>query len=130
MTNVMRHRSAHSGPCPVLVVEDDRDLREMMLQLLAAEGFEPIPARDGIEALECLRSSREAPHVILLDMMMPRMDGWTFRAVQERDPHLAPIPVVVLSAAPRDQLASVHAAAILQKPLDYEQLIEAVSANC
>src|SRR5437870_3267633 len=126
----MHRTNTSGGRCPVLVVEDDRDLREMMLQLLAAEGFEPIAACDGIEALERLRSSAEAPHVILLDMMMPRMDGWTFRAVQEGDPDLAPIPVVVLSAAPRDQLKSVHAAAILQKPLDYERLIEVVSANC
>jgi len=116
--------------CPVLVVEDDRDLREMMAQLLAWEGFDPVCAGDGIEALERLHGDGPPPHVIVLDMMMPRMDGWTFRRIQEADPALADIPVVVLSAAPRDHLERIHAAAILQKPMDYDRLLEAVRANC
>ena len=114
----------------MLVVEDDRDLREMMIQILALAGFEPSSARDGVEALERLHGADRPPHVIVLDMMMPRMDGWTFRRIQESDPVLADIPVVVLSAAPRDRLEPVHAAAILQKPMDYDRLLEAVRANC
>jgi CheY-like chemotaxis protein len=116
--------------CPVLVVEDDRDLREMMVQLLAFEGFDPTAACDGVEALERLHGNGPPPHVILLDMMMPRMDGWTFRRIQEADPALADIPVVVMSAAPRDRLVPAHPAAILQKPLDYDRLLQVVRAHC
>ena len=102
----------------------------MMVQLLAYEGFDPTAACDGVEALARLHEAGPPPHVIVLDMMMPRMDGWTFRRIQEADPALADIPVVVLSAAPRDRLERVHAAAILQKPMDYDRLLEAVRANC
>lgn len=122
--------STHDGACPVLVVEDDQDLREMMVQLLAYEGFDPTCACDGVEALARLHEAGPPPHVIVLDMMMPRMDGWTFRRIQEADPALADIPVVILSAAPRDRLERVHAAAIIQKPMDYDRLVEAVRANC
>lgn len=116
--------------CRVLVVEDDEDLREMMAQLLRTEGFEPDLAGDGVEALDKLRSRPDHPHVILLDMMMPRMDGWTFRRQQTRDPGLADIPVVVVSAAPRDQLKSVSAAAVVPKPFDYQDLIDTLREHC
>src|SRR5215217_6053475 len=102
--------------CRVLVVEDDYDLREMMAQLLRSEGFEPEVAGDGVEALAKLHALPDHPHVILLDMMMPRMDGWAFRRQQEREPDLAGIPVVVVSAAPREQLAAISAAAVVSKP--------------
>src|SRR5215218_4757012 len=88
----------------VLVVEDDEDLREMMGHLLQAEGFRPDLAGDGAEALDKLRATPEQPDLILLDLMMPRMDGWTFRREQEGEPALANIPVVVVSAAPRESL--------------------------
>jgi two-component system chemotaxis response regulator CheY len=116
--------------CRILVVEDDADLREMMAQLLELEGFDPMVAADGQDAWEQLHTSSPPPHVIVLDMMMPRMDGWTFRAQQESDPAIRDIPVVVLSAAPREQLNAVSAAAILDKPFNYDRLLAAVRANC
>src|SRR4026209_1380362 len=83
--------------CPVLIVEDDQDLREMMAQLLTLEGYEAATVGNGREALEYLHG-RPNPHVILLDLMMPVMDGWEFHRRMEADPTLALVPVIVLSA--------------------------------
>src|SRR5689334_24744520 len=70
--------------CPVLIVEDDEDLREMMAQLLTLEGFQTATVANGREALEYLHEA-SAPDVILLDLMMPVMDGWEFRRQQQAD---------------------------------------------
>jgi two-component system response regulator MprA len=116
--------------CRILVVEDDADLREMMARLLEFEGFDPVVAFDGQDAWEQLQASDPQPHVIVLDMMMPRMDGWAFRNRQASDPSVRDIPVVVLSAAPREQLTGVIAAAILLKPFNYDRLVAAVREHC
>ena len=116
--------------CRVLVVEDDADLREMMAQILTLEGFETDTATDGADALTQLQTPGRCPDVILLDMMMPRMDGWTFVDRQAGTPAIADIPVVVLSAAPRERLRGIRAAAILQKPLNFDELIETVRTHC
>lgn len=92
-------REARCGGGPVvLVVEDDRDAREALAELLQAEGFEVVTAPNGLAALQALRAGLR-PSVIVLDVMMPVMDGWDFRAQQARDPALAGIPVVVMTAA-------------------------------
>jgi two-component system response regulator MprA len=116
--------------CRVLVVEDEADLRDMMAQILTLEGFETETATDGADALAQLQTAGHRPQVILLDMMMPRMDGWTFVNRQAETPAIAHIPVVVVSAVPRDQLRGVRAAAILQKPLNLDDLISTVRAHC
>jgi DNA-binding response OmpR family regulator len=116
--------------CRVLVVEDDADLREMMAQILTLEGFEAETATDGADALTQLQAPGRYPHVILLDMMMPRMDGWAFVDRQAATPAIADIPVVVVSAAPSDRLRGIRAAAILQKPLNIDELITAVRTHC
>src|ERR1700704_6092909 len=82
----------------VLVVDDDTDIRETIEEVLADNDFPAIGAENGAVALERLRSDVEPPCVILLDMMMPVMDGRTFRLAQQDDPTLSDIPVVVLSA--------------------------------
>jgi DNA-binding response OmpR family regulator len=112
----------------ILIVEDDAQLREMMAELLQFEGFDADVACNGQEALE--KAHEHPPHVIVLDMMMPVMDGWTFRAHQRFDAAIAHIPVVVLSAAPVERLANVRAAAVFQKPFDYDGLLSAIRANC
>ncbi len=109
----------------VLVVEDDADLRQMMAQMLTLEGFDTSTARDGQDALDHLRASRSLPDIILLDMMMPRMDGWQFYREQQADPALRGIRVVVLSAAPRDRL-DVGAAEVIGKPFNYDVLLAAL----
>jgi CheY-like chemotaxis protein len=118
-----------SPRCPVLIVEDDEDLREMMAQLLSLEGFRTITVANGREALEYLHDA-EKPQVILLDLMMPVMDGWEFRRQQRADPSLAPVPVIVLSALDQGRAATLDANAFLKKPLDFDRLLSLVRAYC
>jgi CheY-like chemotaxis protein len=123
----MTHQSiAH---CPVLIVEDDADLREMMAQLLALEGYQTAAVANGREALEYLQQEN-APNLILLDLMMPVMDGWEFRRHQQANPALAAVPVIVLSALDQSRTAGVNAEAILKKPLDFDRLLELVRLFC
>jgi CheY-like chemotaxis protein len=82
---------------PVLLVEDDLDIAEAILDVLMDEGYEVAHATNGLEALDLLRSQMK-PSLILLDLMMPDMDGPHFRQVQLSDPRLCRIPVVVVSA--------------------------------
>jgi CheY-like chemotaxis protein len=113
----------------VLIVEDDADLREMMAQLLAVEGFRAAVVSNGREALQYLEDGR-APKVILLDLMMPVMDGWEFRRQQRADPDLADVPVIVLSALDQSRTTNLEASAFLTKPLDFDRLIDLVRGFC
>jgi CheY-like chemotaxis protein len=115
--------------CPVLIVEDDEDLRDMMAQLLSIEGFQATAVANGREALEYLHTAAR-PDVILLDLMMPVMDGWEFRRRQQADPGIAEVPVIVLSALDPSRAATVDAAAFLKKPLDFDRLLELVRSHC
>ena len=115
--------------CPVLIVEDDEDLREMMAQLLTLEGYDAATVSNGREALEYLHKAT-TPNVILLDLMMPVMDGWEFRRQLEADPELAPVPVIVLSALDQVRASKIHAVAYLKKPLDFDRLLALVRTYC
>jgi CheY-like chemotaxis protein len=115
--------------CPVLIVEDDVELRDMMAELLTLEGFVATTVANGREALEYLRRG-DRPDIILLDLMMPVMDGWEFRRKQQSDPALATVPVVVLSALDHRRAAEVDAVAFLKKPLDFDRLLELVRQYC
>jgi DNA-binding response OmpR family regulator len=99
-----------------------------MAQLLAGAGFETDVASNGQEALD--KALDNPPRVIVLDMMMPVMDGWAFRAHQRYCVTLAAIPVVILSAVPVARLRNVGAAAALQKPFHENELIAAIRAHC
>jgi CheY-like chemotaxis protein len=111
----------------ILVVEDDAATRDALAMVLAAEGYSVVGAANGQEALSRLHTAPR-PDLILLDLMMPVMDGWQFRREQAQDPALAGIPVVVLSADSNVQqkAASLHAAGYLQKPVDIENLLDAI----
>jgi CheY-like chemotaxis protein len=115
--------------CPVLIVEDDEDLREMMAQLLTLEGYQTATVANGREALDYLQES-ERPQLILLDLMMPVMDGWEFRRQQRADPELAPVPVIVLSALDQARASNLEADAFLKKPLDFDHLLTLVRNYC
>jgi CheY-like chemotaxis protein len=115
--------------CPVLIVEDDVELRDMMAQLLTLEGFLATTVANGREALDYLGRG-DRPDVILLDLMMPVMDGWEFRRKQQSDPALATVPVIVLSALDHRRAAEVDAVAFLKKPLDFDRLLELVRRYC
>jgi CheY-like chemotaxis protein len=113
----------------VLIVEDDADLREMMAQLLTLEGFRAETAANGRDALDYLEKGAH-PDVILLDLMMPVMDGWEFRRRQSQNPALARVPVVVLSALDQSRAADIDGAAFLKKPLDFDRLLSLVRHYC
>ncbi len=121
------HPSVHH--CPVLIVEDDADLRDMMAQLLSLEGFIAATVSNGREALEYLHDG-DRPDVILLDLMMPVMDGWEFRRRQQADPEVSGVPVIVLSALDQSRAADVRADAFLKKPLDFDRLLALVRSYC
>jgi CheY-like chemotaxis protein len=108
----------------ILVVEDDNDIRRSVCDILEDEGFATLSARNGLEALELLRDQPTAPSVILLDLMMPVMDGWQFHLRLANDTTIPPIPVVVMSAYARDgRIASLQ---WLQKPIRLERLLSAI----
>ncbi len=115
-----------------MVVEDDDDVREALLPVLEYEGYRVRAAANGREALERLRGEEEQPCVILLDLMMPVMDGWQFRTEQLRDRSLAKIPVVVLSALgpAGPNVQTLKAAAYLQKPIDVDGLLDVIRRFC
>jgi CheY-like chemotaxis protein len=106
----------------VLVVDDETDIRAAVSELLAEEGYQVLDAANGEEALQKARAFH--PDVVLLDLMMPGMNGWEFRAQQKGDPELAQIPVIVLSALGRVQ--GLDAAGYLQKPFELDDLLTAV----
>ena len=113
----------------VLIVEDDRDTREMLGRFLELEGFEVSTAANGQLALDALR--QHAAAVIVLDLMMPVMDGWQFRQQQIHDPRLAGIPVVVVTAAgSRTSLPPIDAHGWLSKPVDLDQLLQMITPLC
>jgi DNA-binding response OmpR family regulator len=109
----------------VLIVDDEIDIREAVAELLSEEGYEVIDAGDGAEALRKARQFH--PSVVLLDLMMPGMNGWEFCAQRKGDPELERIPVIVLSALGRVQ--GIDAAGYLQKPFELDDLLSAVKAH-
>ena len=113
----------------ILVVEDDPDILKLMDAALGSEGYRVITAEDGVEALAAAR--RTPPDLIVLDLMLPRMNALQFRAEQRRDPALARIPVVCLSA-----MSHAHTVApelgtdnCLQKPIDFDRLLAVIRAH-
>ena len=117
---------------PVLVVEDHSDTREMIAELLAAEGFAVVTAENGRAGLERLIDAR--PCLVLLDLMMPVMTGWEFRRAQLSlpDSGLASVPVLLLTAVPdaQRQADQLQATDVITKPLDFGRLVETVRQHC
>ena len=120
-----------SGAPRVLIIEDDDDIREVMIEILSESGYAVCAARHGAEALAQLRTG-PTPGVILLDLTMPVMDGWTFCREKQQDPALAAIPVVVTSAvSPRDpRNDELGAATFMAKPLDFHELLASIRRHC
>lgn len=120
-------------PCArlVLVVDDDAAIRETMTAILADEGYAVVAAANGAEALDRLRASGARPCVILLDLMMPVMNGNQFFSEQQRDPELATIPVVLLSADPNvREKARAFGGDYLAKPVRIERVLDAIERHC
>jgi two-component system, chemotaxis family, chemotaxis protein CheY len=119
-------------PDVVMIVDDDPALVDGLSELLEDEGYVVATARDGLDALAQLRAGLR-PSVILLDLMMPRMDGWDFRQAQLRDDDLRDIPIVVISAA-GFSVASVRAQFgdidFVPKPPREGELLDALRRCC
>jgi CheY-like chemotaxis protein len=117
----------------ILVVEDDEDIRETLVDLLAMHGYEAVGASNGRDALDRLSAAvPELPCIILLDLMMPVMNGWQFRAAQRADPRLSQIPVVVITAH-RDTTgaeAGLDPTARLAKPVDLDEMLRVIREHC
>ena len=101
----------------------------MIERFLQLEGFSVEVAENGRQALDRLNAGVQ-PCVILLDLMMPVMDGWQFRRTQIADEQLAGIPVIVVSAAGRERITEIQADDYLSKPVDLEQLLDRVTQHC
>jgi CheY-like chemotaxis protein len=112
----------------VLVVDDDQGGLEALSDILEYEGYRVERAQNGLQALEHLKQSRPLPSLIILDLLMPVMDGWEFRTRQKEDPELAAVPVLVITAI--SATAGIDAAEILHKPIDVDALLRAVARHC
>jgi CheY-like chemotaxis protein len=116
----------------VMIVEDDGGIRESLMEVLEDNQYQPIAAANGQEAIDRLRATRDLPCVILLDLMMPVMDGREFRSIMLQDMELGAIPVVVLTAHAnlRDATEGMAAAACLKKPVQLEALLALIHRIC
>jgi CheY-like chemotaxis protein len=112
----------------VLLVEDDAELRDALLDILAAQGYQVRTAANGEEALRRVRELR--PAVIVLDLMMPVMTGGTFLELRANDPVLASVPVIVLTAQPRNVAPDADVLGVMVKPLQLARLFALIHQAC
>ena len=112
----------------ILIVDDDPDVRDSIGEALEEGGYRVTTASNGKEALRLLKEQKVRPDLILLDIMMPEMDGRGFRAEQRKDPELAAIPIVVFTAygSPKDVAKELEAAGFLKKPLRLDDLLSTI----
>ena len=109
---------------PILVVDDDLDIRESVADVFEAAGYETMTAANGQEALELLESGGPQPAFVLLDLMMPVMDGWQFHERLRDRPAMAAVPVVVFTADGKARgKAATMGAAHLDKPASVDALL-------
>jgi CheY-like chemotaxis protein len=116
---------------PILVVEDDDIIRDTLLDFLSDHGYQAVGAVHGADALSKLHET-QPPCLILLDLMMPVMDGQTFRERQLEDPNVSDIPVVVISAYNDlgTTMEAMKVDAFLPKPLHLNELLDVVQRHC
>lgn len=116
---------------PVLLVDDDPDLRDSLQLVLEMRGYEVIAARDGADALARLEGG-PLPCVVLLDLMMPGMNGAEFRDRQLGDPRLRDLPVVLLTGAGPHAVEprTASGAIVLRKPFDFDRLFDLLETFC
>lgn len=117
------------GRRTILIVEDDADIRETLQHLLEASGYRAAPASNGKVALDLIDTIGR-PCLILLDLMMPVMDGWAFLTALDQNDALVEVPIVIVSAY-TDKVASLERAQqILKKPVDIHALMDVVRQHC
>ncbi len=115
----------------ILIVEDDKDILITLQELLESAGYIAETANNGIVALENLRLAQVLPDLILLDYMMPEMDGLMFRSEQEKNPRIASIPILLMTADahPDVKQMQIGARAYIKKPLDIDKFLAAIKRN-
>ena len=116
----------------VCVIDDDADIRDILSDVLTFEGYRVLAASDGLEALELLHDQGQSCCLILLDLMMPRMNGWEFRRRQEEDPALSRIPLLLLTGAggAARAAAELNVTGAIEKPVELDTLLEAIARFC
>jgi CheY-like chemotaxis protein len=112
---------------PILVIDDDADIRESLAEILSDEGYPVRCFANGAEALDHLRHEGKAS-LIILDLMMPGMNGWAFRELQAHDERLASIPVIAMSAVADLEPASPETL-MLCKPVPLDRLLESIASQ-
>lgn len=112
----------------ILVIEDDTSIRELLVELLESEGYEVTSAVNGLEGLKFLQSKSQ-PDLILIDLMMPVMDGYSFRTEQLKNGEWSKIPTVVMSAEAnaKEKMKSFSITAFLSKPVELDTILRTVS---
>ena len=115
-------------PTTVMLVDDEDDARGSLAALLREHDYQVVEAANGAAALRLLRSDPATCRLILLDLMMPVMNGWDFRRHQRRTADLAAIPVVLMSAGAKIAIDSddLDAAGFISKPVEFDDLLETV----
>ena len=113
----------------IFVVDDDESIRESLCEIFEDEGHRALGLANGAAALEALERGLR-PCLILLDLMMPIMDGWDFRERQLSHPEFASIPVVVITAAGNVDTTGLKANRVLAKPLKLEHVLHEVEQHC
>lgn len=113
----------------ILVVEDEEESRQVLMQILELEGFKAVGACNGVEAMDYLHTS-DLPCLIILDLLMPVMNGTQFRAALLNVADLAKIPVVVVSALDISTVSDLGVVGAFRKPLDIDALVRLVRENC
>jgi CheY-like chemotaxis protein len=117
------------NPKQILVIEDESAVSKAIQDVLEIQGYEVCVAGNGAEALELLKKSGTLPCLILLDLMMPRMNGWEFLDIQKADPELSKIPVVICSAY-KESATAIKPSAVIIKPVQRNTLLQTVQSFC
>jgi CheY-like chemotaxis protein len=115
----MASKTARNRDADILIIDDDAGSRKALAEVLSDEGYTVATASDGADGMAYLKDGHR-PQAILLDLMMPGVDGWDFRAEQKRDPNLIQIPVIAISAAGK----LLDAQYSLRKPIKIESLLK------
>lgn len=121
------HTMAHDY---ILVVDDDDAIRDSVVEALEDAAYPVKAAHDGREALSILRRGEGRPCLVLLDLMMPVMDGWTFAREYAQDPTLANVPLCVVTAVGASGPIPADAVAVVRKPFKLKDLLEVVQQHC
>jgi CheY-like chemotaxis protein len=115
----------------VLVIDDDHDIRDLVVFYLNTNGYQATGASNGEEAIAHLQAAAHTD-LIILDLMMPIMDAWEFRNMQQQDPAIGQIPVVLISATDEVsyEVEPLAAAGFIRKPIDFNHLLATVEQHC